>query len=337
MLPRYFCAIKIKSFLRQLNIYDFQRMPDMWGGASSSGCGAIAYKHASFLRGNPMLCFRMVRTKVKRTSSEMPWQYVTPLPKATRITACGGDEDIVATKNPELQRQQGKDQQHAEGFDKTPWKNLSPKGPGKMPWKNLSPVKNETRIVSCDEEMQQHELGNSRDIAARTLASLPFYDNDRASCTSRRRSSIALSQASLEPLQPQDEAFLDFDSNLFLPLLVNYDDAVVEEQKQGNYQTPMMDFSARAEEQHGFGHMLEDSAGGMNSNHAGLHGDNKLSNSSRDYCLLLSSFLQTRGATSSSNASLSRSINLCRQGEILNDAVERIPDPPMVSSSRFGL
>jgi hypothetical protein len=168
MLPRYFGTIKIKSFLRQLNIYSFQRIPDMfWGG----GCGAFAYKHASFLRGNPMLCFRMVRTKVKRTGSKIPWQNETPLPKATKITACGGEEmgqqeEIVATKKREQYRQQWKDQQQAEGSGKTPWKNLSPL------------KKTAARIVSCDEEMfgakmhQQLPTTASRNPSRRTVLAL---------------------------------------------------------------------------------------------------------------------------------------------------------------------
>jgi hypothetical protein len=59
ILPRYFSTTKIRSFLRQLNIYSFVRVDDVYSDAYG------AYWHKLFARGNPTICLGMERTKNK--------------------------------------------------------------------------------------------------------------------------------------------------------------------------------------------------------------------------------------------------------------------------------
>jgi hypothetical protein len=58
VMPLYFKQTKFASFQRQLNLYDFKRIyragPDKGG-----------YYHELFLRGQPELTFKMIRTKIK--------------------------------------------------------------------------------------------------------------------------------------------------------------------------------------------------------------------------------------------------------------------------------
>ena len=58
ILPRYFKVTKYKSFLRQLNIYGFERITD-----TSPRRGG--YSHTYFVRGEPKLCVNMKRHKIK--------------------------------------------------------------------------------------------------------------------------------------------------------------------------------------------------------------------------------------------------------------------------------
>jgi hypothetical protein len=62
ILPRYFSTTKIRSFLRQLNIYSFIRVDDVHSDAYG------AYWHKLFTRGNPTICFGMKRTKKKNNN-----------------------------------------------------------------------------------------------------------------------------------------------------------------------------------------------------------------------------------------------------------------------------
>jgi hypothetical protein len=62
ILPRYFRSSNIRSFLRQLNIYDFARVKDPRSEAFGS------YSHPLFVHGNPNLCCGMKRTKTKNAS-----------------------------------------------------------------------------------------------------------------------------------------------------------------------------------------------------------------------------------------------------------------------------
>jgi hypothetical protein len=57
IMPTYFNQTKYKSFLRQVNIYGFQRLVR---GASNG-----AYTHNLLVRGEPEICQNMVRTKIK--------------------------------------------------------------------------------------------------------------------------------------------------------------------------------------------------------------------------------------------------------------------------------
>jgi hypothetical protein len=56
ILPRYFIMTKKSSFLRQLNLYSFNRF--------SAGPDQGSYYHEKFLRGMKFLCRRMSRQKV---------------------------------------------------------------------------------------------------------------------------------------------------------------------------------------------------------------------------------------------------------------------------------
>ena len=56
ILPQYFVMTKKSSFLRQLNLYGFNRL--------SAGPDKGAYYHELFLRGMPFLCRRMTRMKI---------------------------------------------------------------------------------------------------------------------------------------------------------------------------------------------------------------------------------------------------------------------------------
>mmetsp|Transcript_3572 Transcript_3572/g.5687 ORF Transcript_3572/g.5687 Transcript_3572/m.5687 type:complete len:263 (+) Transcript_3572:334-1122(+) len=60
ILPRYFEHIQYKSFIRQINIYGFQRIR-----SSTTGASRGAYFHPLFIRDKPDLSWGMTRTKVK--------------------------------------------------------------------------------------------------------------------------------------------------------------------------------------------------------------------------------------------------------------------------------
>lgn len=58
IMPRYFNQTKYKSFLRQLNLWGFDRILD-------SGPMRGSYRHPLFVKDKPELCHQMKRTKVK--------------------------------------------------------------------------------------------------------------------------------------------------------------------------------------------------------------------------------------------------------------------------------
>lgn len=64
IMPRFFKQTQYKSFIRQLNLWDFERILD-----SSPNKGG--YTHELFVRGNPMLCKEMRRTKIKGKNSKL--------------------------------------------------------------------------------------------------------------------------------------------------------------------------------------------------------------------------------------------------------------------------
>eukprot|EP00804_Cyclotella_cryptica_P016511 CCRYP_004728-RA/>CCRYP_004728-RA protein AED:0.05 eAED:0.05 QI:182/1/1/1/1/1/2/309/697 len=62
VLPRFFKQTKYASFIRQLNLWGFNRI--------ARGTDAGAYYHELFLRGRPNLAMRMRRQKIKGTGSK---------------------------------------------------------------------------------------------------------------------------------------------------------------------------------------------------------------------------------------------------------------------------
>jgi hypothetical protein len=60
IMPRFFKQIKYKSFLRQLNLWGFDRILD-------SGPLRGSYRHPLFVKDQPELYYQMKRTKVKGT------------------------------------------------------------------------------------------------------------------------------------------------------------------------------------------------------------------------------------------------------------------------------
>jgi hypothetical protein len=58
VMARYFNHTKYKSFLRQLNLYDFCRL--------SRGATKGSYSHQSFIRGEPSRCFHVKRATTRR-------------------------------------------------------------------------------------------------------------------------------------------------------------------------------------------------------------------------------------------------------------------------------
>jgi hypothetical protein len=60
-LPKFFAGIQYKSFIRQLNIYGFERVKDRKSPLFGQ------YSHPYFVRGEPDLCLFMTRQKIKGT------------------------------------------------------------------------------------------------------------------------------------------------------------------------------------------------------------------------------------------------------------------------------
>ncbi|KAL3926561.1 MAG: hypothetical protein SGBAC_013428 [Bacillariaceae sp.] len=84
ILPRYFVMTKKSSFLRQLNLYGFNRF--------SAGPDQGSYYHEKFLRGMKFLCRRMTRQKVN----------------GNRIRSAGNpDEEPVLSSYPQCPRPAG--------------------------------------------------------------------------------------------------------------------------------------------------------------------------------------------------------------------------------------
>ena len=62
IMPKYFHMNSFSSFQRQLNLYDFQRITE--------GPERDAYYHELFVRGQPILCTRIKRNKIKGLTRE---------------------------------------------------------------------------------------------------------------------------------------------------------------------------------------------------------------------------------------------------------------------------
>jgi hypothetical protein len=86
IMPMYFNRqTRYKSFLRQLNIYGYQRL------TSSSGSYHGAYAHEAFIRGMPEISKLMTRTKIKGTTKSQPsksssTKFLLPKPKEVYST-----------------------------------------------------------------------------------------------------------------------------------------------------------------------------------------------------------------------------------------------------------
>ncbi|CAJ1959698.1 unnamed protein product [Cylindrotheca closterium] len=64
VMPKFFKQTQYKSFIRQLNLWDFERIVE-----SSPNKGG--YTHALFVKGNPIICKEMRRTKIKGKNSKL--------------------------------------------------------------------------------------------------------------------------------------------------------------------------------------------------------------------------------------------------------------------------
>uniref|UniRef100_A0A7S2Y922 HSF-type DNA-binding domain-containing protein n=1 Tax=Entomoneis paludosa TaxID=265537 RepID=A0A7S2Y922_9STRA len=64
LMPLYFNQTKYSSFQRQLHMYNFQRI--------TTGRDKGAYHHPQFLRGQPLLCQKMARTRVNGKGTRQP-------------------------------------------------------------------------------------------------------------------------------------------------------------------------------------------------------------------------------------------------------------------------
>ena len=87
-MPRYFRMSRMASFQRQLNLYDFERV----GEGKDKG----AYYHELFLRGRPILCLQMRRTKIKGRNAHVnrvlePIDFYS-MPPVTATDAVSADE-----------------------------------------------------------------------------------------------------------------------------------------------------------------------------------------------------------------------------------------------------
>lgn len=77
ILPMYWANIKYKSFMRQLNLWSFKRIPR--GEPENRG----GYRHACFIRDDPILCHSMTRNVKRRKGSSNSLHsesHATPVP-----------------------------------------------------------------------------------------------------------------------------------------------------------------------------------------------------------------------------------------------------------------
>jgi heat shock transcription factor len=88
IMPRFFKQTQYKSFIRQLNLWDFERIVT----ASSSGKGG--YKHDLFSKDNPGLCVDMKRTKIKGKNSKL--SQMAKMAKMTARRKLASNNDILS-------------------------------------------------------------------------------------------------------------------------------------------------------------------------------------------------------------------------------------------------
>eukprot|EP00934_Nitzschia_sp_Nitz4_P005578 Nitzschia sp. Nitz4//scaffold257_size48314//14885//15814//NITZ4_007088-RA/size48314-processed-gene-0.14-mRNA-1//-1//CDS//3329544445//5568//frame0 len=89
ILPHYFAMTKYKSFLRQLNIWNFTRI-------KSKGPEDGAYQHELFVRGKQSVCSGMKRIKIKGLYKRRKVQN-TPPPPTTNTTFSSSEMDDLHT------------------------------------------------------------------------------------------------------------------------------------------------------------------------------------------------------------------------------------------------
>lgn len=85
IMPKYFDQTKYKSFQRQINLYGFSRV--------SKGAQKGSYNHECFVRGEPHLCLKMKRQKIKSRSSSQEGT-TTQRGVATSGRNCTGDTHL---------------------------------------------------------------------------------------------------------------------------------------------------------------------------------------------------------------------------------------------------
>ncbi|CAJ1935137.1 unnamed protein product [Cylindrotheca closterium] len=98
VLPRFFDQTKYKSFLRQLNLWGFERVLK---GPCRGG-----YRHSLFIKNQPNLCNQMKRTKIKGTkqgdSGDSSQQQLTEGERHNMMISHFSDEHRVGIKTNDL-------------------------------------------------------------------------------------------------------------------------------------------------------------------------------------------------------------------------------------------
>jgi hypothetical protein len=137
ILPKYYHRVQIRSFMRQLNLYGFNRIDKKM---MSKNFGA--YSHDLFVRDNPALCAGMVRKKAQKCRTE--FKNSTPRSKpASRFEAepiasdWPGHDDVRSTE---------------DGLQRT----LSTSA-----WRNA----NSSRVLGSDEYLPSSDDGDTSTIA----------------------------------------------------------------------------------------------------------------------------------------------------------------------------
>jgi hypothetical protein len=88
-IPKYFKMTSLSSFQRQLNLYDFHRVPD--------GPHQGAYFHKLFIQGHAVLSTKMVRNKVIRAPKTKKSKKVKKKAKKMREKESSDEESGTAT------------------------------------------------------------------------------------------------------------------------------------------------------------------------------------------------------------------------------------------------
>jgi hypothetical protein len=89
ILPLFFGSTKYKPFLRQVNMWDFERM--------SHGLNKGTYTHPYFVRGNRDLCFQMSRQIKPTTTRKQAPTSSCVQPDRQRQVICTADKVVVGS------------------------------------------------------------------------------------------------------------------------------------------------------------------------------------------------------------------------------------------------